>query len=971
MEMNVLHDIIRTSPHELAAMAASLVPKDIARAVELLKSEADRHWFINANHSLVLADLIVSIGQASGQLAHVALGSLARGDALQFLGRVPEAWTALDQAGALFLSIGDEVGWARTCIGRLLLAIDMQCVPEAIADAERARAIFQRYAVERKLVTLDLNLGVIHYSLGNQQQALAHYQRALAAAERLRAADEPHSSLGSDIALLHNNMGIAYDLLGDFHTALECFARAHTCFIERGERAGAALVESNMAHIAMAQGKFREALQLLHQARDRYLAESHDLDAQHASRDMLECYLALHRFADARELAGQVGAAYRAAGATYYEGLTLLHAATAAAALGRADEAESALERAYAIFESIDAPALIATTRLRRGQLALSVGDDELALCEGRAAAAGYASDGQPVDLAHAQLLCGQALLRCGDTGAARAAALCALQAARAHNIPALRYGAHLLLGRVAEADGHALRAARRYRAAVATVGRVQDGLTITLRAGFLEGASEALQRLMQLYLAQGKAERAFETLEQAKSHALLRYLADRSHLRWRTHSGRGRQLIDELERLRTEHHWFYRLAHERLPNEDGQLSQVSVEQALAEVATREKRMRAITERLYLLNDGSADTASVRPPRLASIQRALAASTLLIEFYSADDALWAFVVDRHSCGVHRLPISATALDQLLGKLERNLSMALGSGPGGPGAGGLTQIAQTLLERLYDALLAPIGDLTARYRRLVIAPYGSLHYLPFHLLRSAGQYLLEQHEVVIVPAAGLLARRPPARAGGARILAHSWGGRLPQTQREAACVRAIMGGQVYAESEAGRAALERQPVAILHIAAHGEQRLDQPDLSYIQLADAQLYTDDLLQHDLSYELVVLSACETGRAHVAAGDELIGLGRGFLYAGAGALITTLWRVDDRHALALMERLYLGLRAGRSKAAALRDAQLCMLQSDRQLHPAFWGAFQLVGDAGPISGSGVARIEERSYAEPAFTC
>jgi CHAT domain-containing protein len=108
---------------------------------------------------------------------------------------------------------------------------------------------------------------------------------------------------------------------------------------------------------------------------------------------------------------------------------------------------------------------------------------------------------------------------------------------------------------------------------------------------------------------------------------------------------------------------------------------------------------------------------------------------------------------------------------------------------------------------------------------------------------------------------------------------------------------------------------------------------------------------MLQRDMSYELVTLSACETGRASVAASDELIGLGRGFLYAGAGALLVSLWQVADTSTLHFMERMYGALRAGSSKAAALREAQQFMLDRDRMLHPAFWGAFQLIGDPDPL--------------------
>ena len=149
-------------------------------------------------------------------------------------------------------------------------------------------------------------------------------------------------------------------------------------------------------------------------------------------------------------------------------------------------------------------------------------------------------------------------------------------------------------------------------------------------------------------------------------------------------------------------------------------------------------------------------------------------------------------------------------------------------------------------------------------------------------------------------------------------------------------------------------MQASPTQILHIATHGEHRLDQPDLSYLQLADGQLYADDMLQQDMSYELVTLSACETGRANVAASDELIGLGRGFLYAGAGALLVSLWQVPDISTLYFMERMYKALRGGASKAAAICEAQQFMLAEEPWHHPAFWGAFQLIGNDQPLSSS-----------------
>jgi CHAT domain-containing protein len=199
---------------------------------------------------------------------------------------------------------------------------------------------------------------------------------------------------------------------------------------------------------------------------------------------------------------------------------------------------------------------------------------------------------------------------------------------------------------------------------------------------------------------------------------------------------------------------------------------------------------------------------------------------------------------------------------------------------------------------------------------------------------------------------LLTRETPVRSAGAVVLAHSNDGRLPYTLTEADMVHKLLSGLLYQEQATSRKLLAQEPVQILHVAAHGKHRMDQPDLSFVQLGDGQLFTDDLLQQDLSYELVTLSACETGQAAVKPGEELIGLGRGVLCAGAGALLASLWRVEDRHTAEFMESFYHRLNAGESKAAALRMAQCQMLQRTPDLHPAFWGAFQLVGDAGPLS-------------------
>src|SRR5439155_10065085 len=112
--------------------------------------------------------------------------------------------------------------------------------------------------------------------------------------------------------------------------------------------------------------------------------------------------------------------------------------------------------------------------------------------------------------------------------------------------------------------------------------------------------------------------------------------------------------------------------------------------------------------------------------------------------------------------------------------------------------------------------------------------------------------------------------------------------------------------------------------VLHLAAHGEARLDNPTFGHLRLADGQLSMVDVFNLHLQGALVTLSACETGRSVVAGGDELIGLSRGFLYAGATTLVQSLWRVEDGSTACLMAHFYGALQDGRPKGAALREAQ-----------------------------------------------
>jgi tetratricopeptide (TPR) repeat protein len=743
-------------------------PDHVADAVvEHLKNDADRHWGINAHRSLELANTIVAIGRARQHAAYRALGIMARGDALKFLGHLTHAWAAFDEAGRLFQAIGDDVGWARTRIGRLLLCVDLNRVDEALADAEQARQIFTTHSAWEKQLRLDHDTAYVYTLLGDHQRALSLYQLALQTALAFGQVGETY------LGTLYFNVGVIYDALGDLDQALRYLQQAHARFTAANITRNAVMADVAIARIAMTQGNYRRALQLLLRAREVYASEALEHDKTEVDRLLARCYRLLNRHHDAHDLLHDVVHAYHTSGAAYEEALAYEQLAVAEAELGRFDAARAALDAAQPIFQALGAKSWDATIRLRRGRIALQQGDHELAAGEAAAAAHAFKQTGQQMLYAQATLLEGQVALTHGDLQRAAHAGRTALGVAQQCNVPGLRYTAHLLLGRVAEAQHDPTHALRRYRAAAATVERMQRGLTITLRPGFLEDKGEALRALIAMHLRNERTQQAFGALERAKGQVLLGYLAHRDQLRWPADDPRSQVLIRELTQLRRQHHQLYAAAHGS-SGDDTQCSS-DVQDALA---TCERRMRTITEQLYLHEGDVARRTAV--PGIRDLQQHLD-DAALVEYYNDGTQLWAFVLDGCTLTQHRLPCTVAQLAQLLAQLQINIAGALRLDPHATSTRVLTVLAQRILQRLHTVLLAPLRDRLHHGKRLVVVPYGALHYLPFHLLHNGDGYLLEQREVVILPAASLLGQRGPHRARGALVLAHSANGRLPQTR----------------------------------------------------------------------------------------------------------------------------------------------------------------------------------------------
>jgi CHAT domain-containing protein len=150
--------------------------------------------------------------------------------------------------------------------------------------------------------------------------------------------------------------------------------------------------------------------------------------------------------------------------------------------------------------------------------------------------------------------------------------------------------------------------------------------------------------------------------------------------------------------------------------------------------------------------------------------------------------------------------------------------------------------------------------------------------------------------------------------------------------------------------------------LFHFATHASANDEYPDYSYLAFTESKdstesdiLYIKDLYNTSLNADMVTLSACQTGIGKLQKGQGMLSLSKGFYYAGAKSLVNTLWKINDKSTVKLMEFFYEGLSEGKSKTVALRDAKLKYLETtddDLLKHPYYWAAFVVSGDVSPIS-------------------
>jgi CHAT domain-containing protein len=495
--------------------------------------------------------------------------------------------------------------------------------------------------------------------------------------------------------------------------------------------------------------------------------------------------------------------------------------------------------------------------------------------------------------------------------------------------------------GRIAEDEGKPQEAVGFYRRAIEIIEAQRSTIhTEANKIGFIGNKQDLYGRIIAALARSGDAAAALEFSERSKSRALVDLLASRGAGTLAAGaSAETAALLRDIEL-----------------GEADALAQMPVSATEGKAGYRSRVAQAVGR----LRDSAPQLSTlvaVTPWSSDSLRQALREDETMIEYYYSDRVFAAFVADRKSVRVvmlddRGLEQEVQALRAALAEpMELTSKAALGR-----------QLEATYLPRaqaLYRRLLAPILPQVKTDNLLVVA-HGILHYLPFVALHDGSRYVIERYGVRTLPSASVLrfVREGATRFPGPLLVFGNpdLGNQrydLPQSEREARRIAAaVPETRLLLRADASRNAFQdlAPRYRFIHFASHGEFDARQPLRSGLLLAapdpeQGRLTAAEIYGARLDAELVTLSGCETGLGAVEGGDDVVGLIRGFMYAGANSVIASLWEVDDEATAVLMIGLY-GKLGSLGKRDALRRAQLETMKT--YPHPFYWAAFYLTGGA-----------------------
>jgi CHAT domain-containing protein/tetratricopeptide (TPR) repeat protein len=897
----------------------------------------------------------LTLAQASGDRRMEAWGFTDLATVYANVGSQHNAIEYAERGLTLMREIGDRVGeaFALNNLGR---------AHAQTGDGRKGRAylneaiqIFQEIQDRDSVATVASNLAVSYSADGDYRLALESNQQALAL---YRAVGNTYGE-----ALALHNIGYSYSGVGEYQKTLDFYMTALEINRKTDNRG---LIAANLNNIAFTYsnlGNQKRALNFYQEALELFRAQGDERSAGYALENIAKSFAELGDHRSAVKFYQEALVAQRATNLVPVEATTLNNLGLSYSKLGDRAKALDHFERALTIHRKTGEQRLLASTLRNLGTFYLEEKDYE-----------------------RARSYSDEALAISRTIRDRRGEALVLVDLARLERDRGHFETAH-------ERAEESLTAFESLRLSVASP---------SLRASFFVLAREAeeidIEALMRLH-ADGREDgfdaRALLASERGRARSLLEMLAEANA---EIRRGVDRALLD------LEHDLELQIS----VKSDQQMRLLSgkhTENAAASIARELDTLSTDLEQIQgRIRETSPQYAALMQPvplDLKKIQsKVLDRDTILLEYALGTDRSFLWAVTPSSIDTFELP-SRTAIEAAAKRVYELLT-ARNHTPTKE-----TSVGRAARVRKADEALGPaaakasallLGPAVSRItgKRLLIVTEGVLQYLPFASLPEPGTPpvpLTVNHEVITAPSASVLAalrqetagRKPAEKAvailadpvfsaGDARIVtgearrsADDLGGqefvrlRFSRTEAEEIVRLAPPGATLKAlDFDASRDTALKPELGqyrILHFATHSLLNNEHPELSGVVLSlvdragrpqNGLLRLYDIYNLRLASDLVVLSACQTALGGEIKGEGLIGLTRGFLYAGAPRVVATLWEIDDRTTAEVMKRFYEGvLGRGERPAAALRSTQIALWKSRGWDAPYYWAAFTLQGE------------------------
>ena len=909
-------------------------------AAERLHTEVLRLAYVDVQQAARLAEAAGWLAKLLDEPAARAFSLRSSGHVYYAQGQHLKAVGCYEAALKLLESLHSDLDAGRTLTSGLQALIYLGRYGQAFEWAERARVIFERHGDELRLARLASNVGNILFRQDRHAEALQYYERAR----------EPLARLGEprDLAAVLSNMAVCSTSLGQFSAALAHYQAARDHCIRHDLPLLVSAADYNIAYLHYLRGDYVEAMRLYRVSRTRAEQAGDVYHSALCDLDESELCLELNLSDEGAQLARRAAAQFEQSGMRYERAKAVVNQAIAASHAGDVGEASRLFGTARDLFEAEQNrvwPALIDLYQAFLCQRQGEYREAERLSLRASGVLSGSAMVGK-ADLC--RLLQAQLLKQEGCREQARSMCVRILEQMDTHLAPSLRFHVHFLLGQIEEQMENWDGAWAAYQNARQEIENLRSRLWgDEPRISILKDKLAVYESLVWLSLwrrppGQSSCREAFLLISEAKSRSLADQIAFPL-------GPPGRNLDSEEEAIqeaRRNLHGYYRQMERQSLNASSQES--SQIDALRRQARQceDRLIRSLRESHAEDRNSTLPVTSVRSD-FDAIRESIPREAVLMEYYEVRGVLYVCLVSRD-----RLRLCPLAPAKRVRHLLRLFQFQMSKVRLGPDyqrtfAGPMLAASLAHLEELYTELIGPVRGLL-KAQHLIIAPHSFLHSLPFHALNQQGRFLLDEFRVSYTPSArvfSLCCARAPEFRNESLVMGVP-DAATPHIEGEARfAAAALPNARLRLGPAATQAALrEYGPSSrFIHIATHGLFRRDNPMFSSIQLGDSHFSLVDLYQLPLSAELVTLSGCSTGLNAVVGGDELLGLIRGILYAGAHGVLASLWDVHDRSTAEFMTAFY-GRLDLENKAEALRAG---MIELRKQYpHPYYWAPFILVG-------------------------